>query len=92
MLLAFLRKRVRLVIYLDDFLIMNEAENGARADLKFTLEILEALGFLMNWDKFVTTPLNSWNIWECWSIQKEFPFLYPHQGHRCKEYVQKSLI
>ena len=32
---AFLRKKgIRLVVYLDDFLIMNESEEGARADLK----------------------------------------------------------
>ena len=54
---AFLRKRgIRLVLYLDDFLIMNETEEGLRADLKTTLGILESLGFLINWDKSTTIP------------------------------------
>ena len=54
---AFLRKRgVRLVVYLDDFLIMNESKEGLRADLKTTLSILESLGFLINWDKSTIIP------------------------------------
>lgn len=54
---AFLKKQgIRLVIYLDDFLIMNELEDGARADLKFTQNLLEALGFLIDWDKSVIIP------------------------------------
>jgi hypothetical protein len=54
---AFLRKRgIRLVLYLDDFLIMNETEEGLRSDLKTTLGILESLGFLINWDKSTTIP------------------------------------
>ena len=57
--LAFLRKQgIRLVVYLDDFLIMNESEEGARADLKSTLDILEFLGFLINWEKSITNPAN----------------------------------
>ena len=49
---AFLRKRgIRHVIYLNDFLIMNESEEGLRANLKTTLNILESLGFLINWEK-----------------------------------------
>jgi hypothetical protein len=56
---AFLRKQgIRLVVYLDDFLIMNESEEGARADLKSMLDILEFLGFLINWEKSVTNPAN----------------------------------
>jgi hypothetical protein len=54
---AFLRKRgIRLVFYLDDFLIMNESEEGLCADLKTTLNILESLGFLINWEKSPVIP------------------------------------
>uniref|UniRef100_A0A0P6EQZ6 Reverse transcriptase/ribonuclease h/methyltransferase n=1 Tax=Daphnia magna TaxID=35525 RepID=A0A0P6EQZ6_9CRUS len=54
---AFFRKQgIRLVVYLDDFLVMNETENGTRADLKTVLDLLNALGFLINWDKSVTVP------------------------------------
>ena len=61
---AFLRKQgIRLVVYLDDFLIMNESEEGARADFKSALDILEFLGFLINWEKSITIQLISWNIW-----------------------------
>lgn len=54
---AFLRKRgVRLVVYLDDFLIMNETREGALADLQAALDLLQALGFLINWEKSVKEP------------------------------------
>jgi hypothetical protein len=54
---AFLRKRgIRHVIYLNDFLIMNESEEGLRANLKTTLNILESLGFLINWEKSTVIP------------------------------------
>jgi hypothetical protein len=54
---AFLRRRgIRIVVYLDDFLIMNDSEEGARADLETVLRLLQSLGFLINWEKSVTTP------------------------------------
>ena len=54
---AFLRRRgIRLVVYLDDFLIMSETEEGARKGLRITVGLLESLGFLINWEKSVTTP------------------------------------
>lgn len=54
---AFLRKRgVRLVVCLDDFLIMNETREGALADLQAALDLLQALGFLINWEKSVKEP------------------------------------
>ena len=52
------KKGIRLVVYLDDFLIMNESEEGARADFKSALDILEFLGFLINWEKSITNPAN----------------------------------
>lgn len=54
---SFLRRRgIRIVVYLDDFLLMNESEEGARADLETALHLLQSLGFLINWEKSVTTP------------------------------------
>jgi hypothetical protein len=54
---AFLRKRgVRLVVYLDDFLILNETREGALADLQIALDLLQELGFLINWEKSVLEP------------------------------------
>lgn len=54
---AFLRRRgIRLVVYLDDFLIMSETEEGARKGLRITVGLFESLGFLINWEKSVTTP------------------------------------
>ena len=54
---AFLRRRgIRLVVYLDDFFIMSETEEGARKGLRITVGLLESLGFLINWEKSVTTP------------------------------------
>jgi hypothetical protein len=51
-LVAFLRKRgVRLVVYLDDFLILNQSKEGAERDFKFTVDLLSKCGFLINWEK-----------------------------------------
>jgi hypothetical protein len=47
---------IRLVIYLNHILIMNESKEGVRTNLKAALDILETLGFLINWDKSVTVP------------------------------------
>ena len=48
-LVAFLRKReVRIVVYLDDFLILNQSEEVAERDFKFTVDLLNKCGFLVN--------------------------------------------
>jgi hypothetical protein len=47
---------VRLVIYLDDFLILNHSRDGLLNDLKLVLDLLQGLGFLINWEKSICTP------------------------------------
>lgn len=47
--MASLRRRgIRIVIYLDDFLILNQTKEGAEPDLILVVEILEKCGFLIN--------------------------------------------
>ena len=45
------RLGVRLIVYLDDFLIMHESEQGANEHFKLVSNVLQNLGFLINWDK-----------------------------------------
>lgn len=52
---AFLRQLgIRLVLYLDDMLIMNESREGALNDLRTAVSLLVELGFLIKWEKSVT--------------------------------------
>ena len=54
---AFLRKLgIRLVIYLDDLLFMNQSKEGALADFKVAVDLLQSLGFLINWPKSSDEP------------------------------------
>ncbi len=57
---AFLRERgLRLVIYLDDILILNEDKLKLESDFSFVVSFLESLGFLVNWEKTVSDPSQS---------------------------------
>jgi len=47
---------IRVVIYLDDLLFLNESEQGVSRDLDIAIELLERLGFIINWPKSHTTP------------------------------------
>ena len=54
---AQLRKRgVRLIIYLDDILIMAETETLAKHHAQTTCNLLEALGFVINFQKSILVP------------------------------------
>jgi hypothetical protein len=51
---AFLhRQGIRLIIYLDDIIIMNQSKKGVAKDFVITVQILEACGFLMNTQKSI---------------------------------------
>jgi hypothetical protein len=46
---AYLRERgIRLIIYLDDMLILNTSRDGLLADLKIIISLLKSLGFIIN--------------------------------------------
>ena len=47
---------VRLVIYLDDLLIIGDTESHLQQHLKMTMDLLESLGFLLNEKKSELTP------------------------------------
>jgi hypothetical protein len=51
--MAFLRRKIRLVNYLDDILVLNESKEGLVADVNTVLELLQSLGFLLNWEKSI---------------------------------------
>nr|ACB38666.1 reverse transcriptase [Daphnia pulex] len=55
--MGFLRKQgMRLIIYLDDILILNRSREGAAKDFKQVVDLLLQLGFLINWEKTVADP------------------------------------
>ncbi|KZS19204.1 Uncharacterized protein APZ42_014437, partial [Daphnia magna] len=55
--MGFLRKQgMRLIIYLDDILILNRSKEGAAKDFKQVIDLLLQLGFLINWEKTVADP------------------------------------
>ena len=67
---AFLhQKGVHLVIYIDDVLIMADTKEKAATHLILTLDVLEYLGFLINYEKSIVKPtqqidfLGFWSTW-----------------------------
>jgi hypothetical protein len=59
--LAFCRKRgLRLIIYFDDILILNESKSGAAKDFELVVFILERCGFLINHEKLIG--MAAWKI------------------------------
>lgn len=56
------KKGVRLVIYLDDILIINESKEGALADLELVVELLRDLGFIWNAEKSIFEPARVLNF------------------------------
>jgi len=54
---AFLRRQgIRLVVYLDDMLIMNLSKDRTKVDVDTVVELLQSLGFLINWEKSIVEP------------------------------------
>lgn len=55
--MAFLRKQgIRLVIYLDNILILGASNNGLLRDLKTVIDPLQSLGFFINWENSNVIP------------------------------------
>ncbi|XP_059352815.1 uncharacterized protein LOC132088282 [Daphnia carinata] len=50
------REGIRLVVYLDDILIMNASKEGLRTDIERVVGLIQSLGFLLNWSKSVLKP------------------------------------
>ena len=54
---SFLRERgIRLIVYLDDILILNQSLSGILKDLEEVINLLEFLGFIINYKKSVVVP------------------------------------
>ena len=51
---AFLRRKgIRIVVYLDDFLILNQSKEGAEKDFLVVKDLLERCGFIINFEKSI---------------------------------------
>jgi len=58
--IAALRSRgIRLVIYLDDILFLNQSRDGLESDIQAAVALLQSVGFLINWEKSFITPVQS---------------------------------
>ena len=54
---AYLRERgIRIIIYLDEMLILNTSRDGILADLKIIIVLLKSLGFIINFKKSIVVP------------------------------------
>ena len=54
---AYLRKHgMRLIIYLDDIFIVNFSKEGVSADVKKAIDLIQHLGFIINFDKSILDP------------------------------------
>lgn len=57
---AYLRKiGIRLIIYLDNFLILGSSLEESRANTQLILDLLQQLGFAINWENSVLDPTQS---------------------------------
>ena len=55
--LAWLRERgIRPIVYLDDFIVLNQSRTSLLEDLETVIGLLDNLGFLINWVKSVVEP------------------------------------
>uniref|UniRef100_A0A2A4J4H2 Reverse transcriptase domain-containing protein n=1 Tax=Heliothis virescens TaxID=7102 RepID=A0A2A4J4H2_HELVI len=52
-------QNIRLVVYLDDFLIVNQNPQRLKDEVNIVLRTLKELGFQINWEKSVLTPTKS---------------------------------
>ncbi len=50
------RKGLRLIIYLDDLLLMNQNQTILREEAQVATSLFQSLGFMINWEKSVLTP------------------------------------
>ena len=57
---AYLRKRgIQIIVCLDDFLILGSSIEESKANTQLTLDLLQWLGFTINWEKSVLVPTQS---------------------------------
>lgn len=59
---ALRRKGIRLVIYLDDIIFMNESREGVIADVSTAIDLLTSLGFLINWKNVCAFTFSAFRI------------------------------
>jgi hypothetical protein len=63
-LVAFLRRKgIRIIVYLDDFLILNQSKEGAERDFLLTVDLLEKCGFFIDRENLWAWPPNNENFW-----------------------------
>ena len=55
-----MRKRgMRIIVYLDDFLILGSSIKESKANTQLTLDLLQWLGVTINWEKSMVVPTQS---------------------------------
>ena len=57
---GYLRKKsIRIIVYLDDFLNLGSSIEDSRVNTQLTLDLLQWLGFTINWEKSLLVPTQS---------------------------------
>ena len=57
---AYVRKRgIRIIVYLDDFLTLGSSIEDSKVNTQLTLDLLQWLGFTINWEKSLLVPTQS---------------------------------
>lgn len=71
------RKGVRLIVYLDDFLVAHQNKQTLVSHVNIVLQLLEKLGWQINYQKSIITPQRRLEylgiLWDTWQNEKSLP-------------------
>ena len=95
---AYLRKRgIRIIVYLDDFLILGSSIKESRANTLLTLDLLQWLSFTINWEKSLLDPTQSLTFLSLSINSLTMSLRLPKKKilniqHKCKDSLQPHFI
>lgn len=96
--LAFLRRQgIRLIQYLDDCLVIGSTAAECRANLALAVDLLQSLGFVVNWKKSIVTPVQQIGflgvVIDSVLLQLTLPEAKVHQIRRsCRKWLRHATM
>ena len=89
------RKGIRLIIYLDDILLMNSCSLALQDNLRETVQLLISLGFIVNWEKSVCSPTQRIEYLGLTINSRELSFALPQSkllsiAHQCQAILRSN--